>query len=167
MSIVIERATPADAEAMLEYLKQVGEETDNLTFGAEGLPFTVEEEAEYIAKTENSHDEIALVAKDNGRIIGDVSLSRLPRRMSHRGDLGISVIKEYWNRGVGSRLLGEVIEIAKAYSFEIIDLQVRTDNSAAIHLYEKFGFQKIGTHDSFFKMGGEYISFDYMCLKIK
>lgn len=150
MSIIIERATPADAKAMLEYLKQVGEETDNLTFGAEGLPFTVEEEAEYIAKTESSHDEIALVAKDNGRIIGDVSLSRLPRRMSHRGDLGISVIKEYWNRGVGSRLLGEAIEIAKAYSFEIIDLQVRTDNSAAIHLYEKFGFRKIGTHDSFF-----------------
>lgn len=167
MSIIIERATPADAKAMLEYLKQVGEETDNLTFGAEGLPFTVEEEAEYIAKTESSHDDIALVAKDNGRIIGDVSLSRLPRRMSHRGDLGISVIKEYWNRGVGSRLLGEAIEIAKAYSFEIIDLQVRTDNSAAIHLYEKFGFQKIGTHDSFFKMGDEYISFDYMCLKIE
>lgn len=167
MNIVIERATPADAKAMLEYLKQVGGETDNLTFGAEGLPFTVEEEAVYIAKTENSHDEIALVAKDNGRIIGDASLSRLPRRMSHRGDLGISVIKDYWNKGVGSRLLSEIIEIAKANSFEIIDLQVRADNSAAIHLYEKFGFKKIGTHGYFFKMGEDDIAFDYMYLKIE
>lgn len=31
-----------DAKNMLEYLKQVGGESDNLTFGKEGLPFTPE-----------------------------------------------------------------------------------------------------------------------------
>lgn len=51
-------------------------------------------------------------------------------------------------------------------SFEIIELQVRSDNAVAIHLYEKFGFQKFGTHKSFFKIGKEEISFDYMYLEI-
>lgn len=166
MSIVIEKASYTDAEAMLEYLKQIGSETDNLTFGAEGLPLTIEEEAAYIKRLENSGDDVAFVAKDNGRIIGDASLNRLPRRMSHRGDFGISVLREYWNKGIGSRLLSEIIDFAKENSFEIIELQVRSDNAAAIHLYKKFGFQKMGTHKSFFKIGKENISFDYMYLKI-
>lgn len=167
MSITIEKATCADAAEILQYLKQIGAETDNLTFGAEGLPFTIESEAAHLRQIENSCDSIMLVAKENGKIVGDASLSRLPRRMKHRGDLGISVLKKHWNRGIGSQLLLEIINFAKQNSFEVIDLQVRSDNLSAIHLYEKFGFKKIGMHSSFFKIGSEEIAFDYMCLKIQ
>ncbi len=167
MSITIAKATPDDAKMLLQYLKTVGGETENLTFGSEGLPFSVEEEREFIKRCENSHDEILLVAKCDGKIVGDASLSRLPRRMNHRGDLGIAVIKEFWNQGVGSLLLREIIEFAKDNDFEVIDLQVRSDNEAAIHLYKKFGFEKIGTHPAFFKVHGSYVPFDYMCLDLK
>lgn len=167
MDIVIERPTREDAEAMLEYLKQIGGETDNLTFGAEGVSCTAEDEAAQIERATSSRDEVMFVAKDKGKIVGDVSLSRLPRRMQHRGDLGIAVVKEYWGRGIGSSLLGKVIEFAGENAFDVIELQVRSDNAAAIHLYEKFGFQKFGTHESFFKMGQDEIPFDYMYLKIK
>lgn len=167
MSITIEKATCEDAAEILQYLKQIGAETDNLTFGAEGLPFTVESEATYLRQIENSCDAVMLVAKEDGKIVGDASLSRLPRRMKHRGDFGISVVKECWNRGIGSQLLLEIIRFAKQNAFEGIDLQVRSDNLSAIHLYEKFGFRKIGTHPSFFKIGSEEIAFDYMFLKIQ
>lgn len=167
MSITIEKATCEDAAEILQYLKQIGAETDNLTFGAEGLPLTVESEAAYLRQIENSCDAVMLVAKEDGKIVGDASLSRLPRRMKHRGDLGISVVKECWNRGIGSQLLLEIIRFAKQKAFEGIDLQVRSDNLSAIHLYEKFGFRKIGTHPSFFKIGSEEIAFDYMFLKIQ
>lgn len=167
MSITIEKAISADAKALLEYMKTIGGETDNLTFGAEGFSCTVEEEEAFIKEKEGSHDELMLVAKDNGKIVGDASLSRLPRRMRHRGDFGIAVLKEYWNRGIGGKLLCEVISFAKENSFEVIELQVRSDNNSAIHLYEKFGFKRFGTHESFFKIGEEKISFDYMYLIIE
>lgn len=166
MNIIIERAKCEDAAAMLEYLRQIGGETDNLSFGAEGLPYTPEQEALHLQQQEHSHDEVTFVAKDSGRIVGDASLSRLPRRMQHRGDLGIAVLQEYWHRGIGTRLLREIIRFAGDNAFEGIDLQVRCDNAAAIHLYEKFGFQRIGTHPSFFKIGDEDVAFDYMYLKI-
>lgn len=86
--------------------------------------------------------------------------------MKHRGDFSVSVTKEYWNRGIGGRLLNKILDFAKENSFEIMDLQVRSDNLRAIHLYEKFGFQKIGMHPAFFKINGEYVSFDYMYLKV-
>ncbi len=166
MNIIIERATAKDAAAMIEYLKQIGGETDNLTFGSEGLPITLEAEEAYIKQMENSCNDIMLVAKVNGKIVGDASLSRLPRRMSHRGDLGVAVVKEYWNQGIGSQLMSKILDFAKENSFEIIDLQVRSDNLRAIHLYERYGFQKIGIHPAFFKINNEYVSFDYMCLKL-
>lgn len=167
MNITIEQATPADAAAMLAYLRQVGGETNNLTFGAEGLPVSVEEEAAHIARLQNSPDGILLVAKAQGRIIGDASLARLPRRMRHRGDFGIAVIREYWNRGVGGKLLDGIIRFAREHDFDCIDLQVRCDNPGAIHLYEKFGFQKLCTYPGFFKLGEERVDFDFMCLHLR
>ncbi len=166
MDIIIEKAAAADAAALLAYLRQVGGETDNLTFGAEGLPFSAEAEAAFLASHENSPDGIMLLAKENGRIVGSASLDRLPRRMSHRGEMGISVLKKCWNGGIGSRLMEALIAFAKENDFEIIDLQVRSDNAAAIHLYEKFGFRKLGTHPAFFKIAGEDVAFDYMWLQL-
>ena len=75
MNISIDRATCEDAAEVLQYLKQIGSETDNLTFGAEGLPYSTESEEEYISQIVNSHDEVLLVAKENGKIIGDASLT--------------------------------------------------------------------------------------------
>lgn len=163
MDVIIERAKPSDAAALLRYLRQVGAETDNLTFGPEGLPLGVEAEEAYLAGMEHSRDEIMLLARENGKIVGVSSLNRLPRRMSHRGDFGVSVAKSHWNRGIGSRLLEHILAFAKENGFEIIELQVRADNAAAIHLYEKYGFQKLCTYPAFFKIGNQSVDFDLMC----
>lgn len=167
MNIVIRKADREDAAEILQYLNKVGGETDNLTFGSEGVPFTVEMEEEYLSRLENSRDSVMLLATEDGRIVGNASLNRLSRRMSHRGDFAVSVMREFWNKGIGSRLLKEIIAFAKENSFEVIDLQVRCDNVSAIRLYEKYGFEKIGTHPAFFKINGEEIAFDFMCLKIR
>lgn len=166
LNITIEKASPADAAAFLEFLKIAGAQTDNLTFGAEGLPLSEEDEAAFLAQMEDSKDSVMLVAKADEAIIGNASLSRLPRRMSHRGEFCIAVAKEYWNKGIGSRLLENILAFAKENSFEVLDLQMRSDNVRAIRLYEKFGFRKTGTHPAFFKMDGQYIAFDYMSLQL-
>ena len=164
MKIIIRRTTPSDAAALLEHLRQIGGETDNLSFGSEGLPFSIEDEMSFLEGIQNSTDHLMLLAIHDGKIIGDASLSRSPRRMSHRGDLGISVQQSHWNQGIGGMLMKEVIQFAKKNAYEVIDLQVRSDNHSAIHLYKKFGFKKIGTHPSFFKINNQNISFDYMYL---
>ena len=47
-NIIIKEASPEDALARIEYSKKIGSETDNLSFGAEGFPISVEGEEEYI-----------------------------------------------------------------------------------------------------------------------
>lgn len=167
MDFTIERATPEDAEELLLYLKQIGKETDNLTFGEEGLPFTVEEEQAFLSGMQNTSNGIMLLAKSNGRIVGNASLSRLPRRMSHCGDLSISVARSHWGIGIGSALMEELLLYAKSNAYESIDLQVRSDNLRAIQLYRKFGFQSVGTRPSLFKIDSRYADVDFMYLLLK
>ena len=166
MIFEIERARAEDAAPLLDYLRQIGNETDNLSFGEEGLPFTVEQEADYLLTIEHSDNDIMLLAKENGEIIGSASLNRLPRRMSHRGEISVSVRRSHWNKGVGRALIEKTLLFAREKNFKVIDIEVRSDNAAAIHLYNSIGFEKIGAHPYFFNISGEDISFDYMCMKL-
>lgn len=166
MDYIIEKAKPSDAAGILEYLKQVGSESDNLTFGAEGLPLSVEDEAAFLASFENSDRKVMFIAKSDGKIVGDASFTSSPReRLRHRGELAISVIKEAWGRGIGNALMLKIIEFAKdTAGVDIIQLEVRSDNESAIRLYEKHGFKKIGMFHGFLKINGELVDFDLMNL---
>ena len=54
MSITYRTAGPGDAEALLKYLRQVDRQTDNLTFGKDGIAYTVEQEAALLGRIAES-----------------------------------------------------------------------------------------------------------------
>lgn len=159
---MITQARPEDAAALLDYLKCVGGETDNLSFGPEGVPLDVEAETRYLASQVESPDNVQYLAWADGQIIGDASLNRKPRRMSHRGEFGICVRKAYWGCGAASALTEKILAFAEENGFDQLNLEVRSDNLRAIRLYEKFGFRKLCTFPAFFKLNGQYIDFDLM-----
>lgn len=83
---------------------------------------------------------------------------------SHRGELGITVRKEYRGKGVGTELLRQTIEKCRG-KFEVIELRVFSINPAR-KLYEKFGFRTYG-HDPFgVYRSGRYFEEDLMYLKL-
>ena len=163
---VIERARPEEAAALLDYLKIIGGETDNLSFGAEGVPLSLEAEQTYLGKQYESTDNVQYLAKADGEIIGTASLNRRSNRMSHRGVFGISLKKAWWGCGAASALTEAILTFARENGFEQLNLEVHSDNARAIHLYEKYGFQKLCTFPHFFKINGEYIDFDLMNLEL-
>lgn len=166
MKFQIEPARPEDAEALLAYMKQIGGESDNLTFGAEGLPITAEQERVYLQSMLDSEDDTQLIVRQGGAIIADASMQRFHRRMSHRAEVGISVVKEYWGMGIGSALMEAIISFAKEHGIRQLNLEVRSDNERAIRLYEKFGFQKLVTFPAFFRIDGRDVDFDLMNLDL-
>ena len=49
-----------------------------------------------------------------------------------------------WGQGIATMLMQRLIDFAKNQAkVELISLEVRSDNAAAIHLYEKFWFPKV------------------------
>lgn len=163
---VIERARPEDAAELLAYLKIVGGETQNLSFGAEGVPLDVEAEGAYLAMQAESRDNIQLFAKVNGEIIGTASLNRKRGRMYHRAEFGISLKKAWWGCGAATVLAHGVLDFAREAGIEQVNLEVRSDNKRAIALYEKLGFRKLCTFPGFFKIKGELIDFNLMNLDL-
>ena len=163
---VIERAQPEEAAALLDYLKIVGGETENLSFGAEGVSLDLEAEQDHLRMQSESTDNVQYLAKVKDEIIGTASLNRKHKRMSHRGVFGISLKKAWWGCGAAPALMEAILAFAKENGFEQLNLEVRSSNARAIHLYEKYGFRKLCTFPHFFKINGEYIDFDLMNLEL-
>lgn len=146
-----------DAEEILEYCKIVGGETDNLLFGSEGLGFSVETERTIIENIAVKEKDIMLAAMDGDNVVGIGNIMGNGRmRIGHQARLAISVRKDYWGQGVGSRIMQSLIDFVKERSIEVITLEVYHDNESAIKLYQKFGFKEIGYFKNFSKVNGEY-----------
>ena len=53
-------------------------------------------------------------------------------------------------RGIGERLLSDLLGYARAQGFSFVTLEVRVSNAPAIRLYEKLGFRKLGKRPRFY-----------------
>ena len=167
MNITYRTATPSDAARLLEYLKQVGGETDNLTFGAKGIPFTVEQEAALLERIADNPRSSFFLALDGEKIVGNACVDGSPNaRLCHRRNLAITVLRDYWGRGIGTGLMERMLAFCRESGAELASLEVRSDNERAKALYRKFGFVSCGTFPKFFKIDGEYFDVDCMTLEL-
>ena len=65
-------------------------------------------------------------------------------KVRHRAELGISVAKEFWGLGIGRALMDACIECARQAGYVQLELDVVSENSRAISMYEKAGFEEYG-----------------------
>ncbi|WP_066250887.1 GNAT family N-acetyltransferase [Neobacillus drentensis] len=65
--------------------------------------------------------------------------------------LGMALLPDYRGKGIGTALLGEMLKVAKESGFSRISLSVDPNNTA-LHLYEKFGFKKVGVDGTSWNM---------------
>lgn len=89
---------------------------------------------------------VKLVALHQDEVIGSATLEQFARvRRSHCGSIGMGVAVPWQGRGVGTRLLVALLEVADNWmNLRRVELTVYTDNTAALALYRKFGFEVEG-----------------------
>jgi RimJ/RimL family protein N-acetyltransferase len=127
---------------VLRYLRQVGGETPNLTFGAEGPGLTESEERDYLERVGQADNSLAILALVGETIVGGLTFDggRRPR-LRHAGEFGISVAQEYAGLGIGRAMIEYMIAWAERSGVvRKINLKVRVDNVGAIRLYERMGW---------------------------
>ena len=69
--IEIREMMPEDAEELIACMKKTGGETDNLTFGEEGLPVTIEQERAYLEQMHCAERSVTYGAWKEGKLVGN------------------------------------------------------------------------------------------------
>ena len=75
------------------------------------------------------------------------------RKLAHQCLLAIIVADGYRNKGVGTKLMSDLMVLAKEqFKIELLHLEVY-DGNPAVHLYKKLGFVEYGYQRHFVKEG--------------
>lgn len=141
----IRSAVEKDAQALSEVRLQVDGETENLDREA-GEAFLDAAGFEQIIKTDTmSPRNLFLVAVVDERIVGFSRCEGVNlKRLAHKVEFGVGVVKEFWGYGIGKRLLQESIAWADSNGIKKITLNVLETNEKAIKLYRSLGFEVEG-----------------------
>ncbi|MEM7087145.1 MAG: GNAT family N-acetyltransferase [Bacteroidota bacterium] len=112
---------------------------------------------------------VFIAIDEKNHIIGHIDLrSHTENYTSHRALMGMGVHRDYRKMGLGSMLIESVVTWAKNdTNIERIDLWVLSENSPAIKLYKKLGFQKIGTVEDMFRIDDASLNYIMMTRKIE
>jgi len=90
-----------------------------------------------------------IVADDDGKVIGAV-WTRIMNDYGHVDDdtpsFAISLYKEYRGRGIGTRMMNEMLALLKEKGYKQASLAVQKANYA-VRMYEKVGFKTVGENE--------------------
>jgi ribosomal-protein-alanine N-acetyltransferase len=93
-----------------------------------------------------------IAARVDGALIGYAGISRLGRKPPYEYEIHtIGVDPAFQVRGIGRAMLDGLLDIAGGAA---IFLEVRTDNVAAIALYESVGFVRMGVRKRYYRISG-------------
>ncbi|CAD5256229.1 GNAT family acetyltransferase [Bosea sp. 62] len=102
-------------------------------------------------------DGLNIVAFRDGELVGQAGFERYRGRRAHVAYIGIGVHDEHHGTGIGTALLGELVDAADNwFGLKRLELTVYSDNAVAIALYRKFGFEPEGLLRAYAFRAGAY-----------
>ena len=156
--LIVREAKCSDGNNILSYFNEVGGETDNLMFGKNEFFLSEEQNKLYIEHVRVNKNSIMIVGIIDGEIVSVSQVASMSgERFMHNANLGISVKKEFWKKGIASIVMKELIKFSKESSvIRNLRLTVKSDNGNARNLYKKFGFNEVGVFKNAMYVNGVY-----------
>jgi len=157
MALLIRDITPADAAGVIAVLNPIIEAR---VYTALDAPFSLADERDFIAAfPERGVWKVAVRATDH-RLVGFQILEPFgpyTRAFDHVGTLGTFVDLNERRQGIATRLFAATFAAARQKGYEKIFTFVRADNPAAQAVYQRAGFETIGTARRHARIDGRYI----------
>lgn len=141
--VTIRSATVADAAAIcLIYNQGIEDRIATLETDLR----TPDERCEWLVARGRRHP--VIVAESRGDVVGWGSLNPFNPRTAYDcvGDFSIYIERAWRGKGVGSRLLARLIELARELDYHKLVLSAFPWNEVGMALYQKFGFRTVGTY---------------------
>lgn len=109
-----------------------------------------------------------LVAVFGSRIVGLATLHMNTGPSRHKAEVRIFLPKDFRHRGVGSRLLQGLIELAKRHNLYLIEAQIPSDQTPIIRSFQNLGFEPKTQFDDYFMLpDGELRDVTHLILRLR
>jgi RimJ/RimL family protein N-acetyltransferase len=144
-NVLIRCASLDDAEPLLEFTRLVTTEPNATLTEWDEIDGTTETERQFIEHAMIAGN-LLLLADVQGKLVGMLNFStHRKRKLSHAGEFGMSILKEFRDQGIGRMLLNALLTwTSKQPALERLELNVFAGNARAIHLYRSVGFEEQG-----------------------
>lgn len=111
---------------------------------------------------------LPLVAVINERLVGNASLHFFEGPGRHRAAVRIYLAKEVRRRGVGSRMIQALIDIAKRRNMYMLEAQIINEQSTVIRAFQNLGFIRKCILDNYFILpDGELRDIAHLILRLR
>ena len=96
-----------------------------------------------------------LVARDGDRMLGWAALSRVSERCAYGGvaEVSVYVSQEARGRGVGRRLLEELVRASEEAGIWTLQAGIFPENAASLSIHQHCGFRVVGVREKLGKLG--------------
>ena len=118
---------------------------------------TLQDEKEYLEKTDNNKNVFAIIDPEKDEIIGNIGLHEIDK-INRTATLGIFIgNRNYWSKGYGTEAIQLILDFGFNYlNLNNIDLALMEFNQRALNCYEKCGFKEIGRRRKNKFINGKY-----------
>lgn len=157
-----------DIPGMLEYLfLSAGETEFILRYPEECSQYTYEGEKALFERLNASQEDAMLVCIVDGKVAGSCQISFHQRlKTKHRASVAITLLREVWNQGIGTRMFLEMIRIAEQFGGILqMELEFVEGNDRARHLYEKMGFRIAGVRPNAIRLKNGTLLNEYIMIR--
>ncbi len=140
--MLIRRAKVEDIEKIREIYNEAVRNT-TVTFDIEEK--TYEDRLDWFKKYNNRYT--LLVCEENNVILGWGSFSKYSDKLAYEGtcELSIYIDKNHRNKGIGKKILEELLIKGKENGIRVILSRVTKDNKISKKIHDKYGFELVGT----------------------
>ncbi|WP_233569746.1 GNAT family N-acetyltransferase [Falsibacillus albus] len=156
----VRTALPSDAEMILEFNRDIFKEAPFLLTTSTEFKTTQSQQEKWLQDILSSEASMAILAENKDGMIGFLDFQNgKKQRNKHVGSFGMSVKKEFRNHGIGTALLNTLFQWAEQNPIiEKINLEVFSDNTSAIQLYKRLGFEEEGLKRKAIKISDSHYS---------
>ncbi len=152
----------ADAESLLDLHLRNGEFFQKYSPTFDDDFFTLDAKRRFVGNSVRQREEdkkycFGIFLRDNGKLVGDVSLYHISRGSLQRCFIGYSLDKQYNGRGYATEAVSLAVEFAfDELKLHRVDAGVMLSNIGSMRVLEKVGFHREGIEQKGVKINGQW-----------
>ena len=162
--VLLRPLTAEDKEQLIELFRQVSQE--DLRYMRHNVV-----DADLVASWVDNleYDQVLpQVAVINERLVGSATLHFFEGPSRHRAEVRIYLAKEVRRRGVGSRMIQALIDLAKRRNIYMIEARIINEQATVIRAFQNLGFVRKCILDNYFILpDGELRDVAHLILRLR